>query len=217
MVLLALVDANYRLIMADFGVNGRISDGGVLQHTRFFEKLDENRLHIPGAENVNNSNAKLPYVIVADDAFPLRTDMLKPFRQSQLTTVERKIYNYRLSRARRIVENCFGIMASRFRIFQTHINLEPDNITSVVMAACALHNFLMAMSLSYYSPPECFDIENTENGTVHAGMQTDDSNLVRLDNRLQAISTTTAKNVRDDFVRYFANEGQVPWQSNFIH
>lgn len=76
MVLLALVDANYRLIMADFGVNGRISDGGVLQHTRFFEKLDENRLHIPCAENVNNSNAKLPYVIVADDAFPLRTDML---------------------------------------------------------------------------------------------------------------------------------------------
>lgn len=56
--------------------------------------------------------------------------------------IARKILNYRLSRARHVVENAFGIMASRFRIFYTHINVEPENIDKLVKASCVLHNFL---------------------------------------------------------------------------
>lgn len=47
MVLLAIVDANYRFPLVDFGTNGRESDGGVLQNTRFYEKLVEKNLHVP--------------------------------------------------------------------------------------------------------------------------------------------------------------------------
>lgn len=50
----------------------------------------------------------MPYVFVVDDAFPLRMDMIKPFRPADLISQDRKIYNYRVSRARRIVENAFG-------------------------------------------------------------------------------------------------------------
>jgi hypothetical protein len=49
-------------------------------------------------------------VFVGDEAFALRKDFLKPFSQRELTN-ERRIYNYRLSRARRVIENVFGIMA----------------------------------------------------------------------------------------------------------
>lgn len=128
MVLMAIVDSNYEFLLLDFGTNGRIYDGGVLQNTKFFEMLQDNKMELPEAEVVKNSSTSLLYVFVADDAFPLRVDMIKPFRQADLHSRERKIFNYRLSRARHIVENAFGILASRFRIYHNVINLEPKNI-----------------------------------------------------------------------------------------
>lgn len=56
-------------------------------------------------------------VFVADDAFPLKTYILKPYARSTYLSRNPKIFNYRLSRARRIVENAFGILTSKFRIF----------------------------------------------------------------------------------------------------
>ncbi|CAH1983790.1 unnamed protein product [Acanthoscelides obtectus] len=128
MVLLAIVDARYQFIMCSFGVNGRISAGGVLQTTTFYDKLQKRQLSIPSDEPIKESSKILPYVFVADDDFALRTDMMKPYRQADLNSRERKIYNYLVSRARRIVENAFGSLASRFRIYKTQINLEPKNI-----------------------------------------------------------------------------------------
>ena len=58
----------------------------------------------------------MPFVIVADDAFPLKQYIQKPYSQVGLTR-QKRIYNYRLSRARRIVENAFGILANRFWVF----------------------------------------------------------------------------------------------------
>ncbi|KDR16524.1 hypothetical protein L798_09960, partial [Zootermopsis nevadensis] len=126
MVLLAIADAKYRFVLCDFGTNGRVSDGGVLQ------KLQNNLLNIPRESEVRNGLRKLPYVFVADAASPLRTDMLKkPDRQSDLDCIEKKIYSYRMSRARRIVENVFGILTARFRIFHTAINVALEHIDSI--------------------------------------------------------------------------------------
>lgn len=167
MVLMAIVDANYEFLLVDFGTNGRISDGGVLQNIKFFEMLQDKKMELPDAEVVKNSSTSLPvqqHVFVSDDAFPLRVHMIKPFRQADLHSRERKIFNYRLSRARHIVENAFGILASRFRIYHTVINLEPKNIEKIVTATCVLHNYLMKhVGTSYY---ECFYEENAANGTI---------------------------------------------------
>lgn len=160
MVLLAIVDANYKFLLVDFGTNGRISDGGVLQNTTFFERLVNEDLHIPPPEDVTDNFKQVPYVFVADDAFPLRTDILKPFKQALLDSAEKEVFNYRLSRARHIVENVFGILASRFRIFQSPINLEPRNIEKIVMATCVLHNFLTEQQYRTYFPANYMDKEN---------------------------------------------------------
>nr|CAI5841483.1 unnamed protein product [Callosobruchus analis] len=206
MVLMAIVDAKYRFLLADFGTNGRISDGGVLLNTKFFEKLQNKTLKLPTT-----------YVFVADDAFPLRVDMLKPFRQTDLNSRERKIFNYRLSRARRIVENAFGILASRFRIYHTAINLQPENIEKIVMATCVLHNFLIEHTPTSCAPRDCFNQENTENGTIITlGYDTTDSNMENLQRRHQGNIMSDAKNVRIEFSNYFVNEGKVPWQDYFI-
>lgn len=71
MVLMAIVDAKYRFLLFDFGTNGRLSDGGVLLNTKFYEKLENNTLNIPKDAKLQNSSRILPYVFVADDAFPL--------------------------------------------------------------------------------------------------------------------------------------------------
>ena len=52
----------------------------------------------------------VPHFIIGDEVFPLCADLLWPFPRNQLSN-EAKIYNYRLCRGRRVIENAFGILA----------------------------------------------------------------------------------------------------------
>lgn len=99
----------------------------------------------------------MPYVVVADDAFPLKPYIMKPFAFRQ-QDMNQRVLNYRLSRARRIIENVFGICAARFRILRRPIDFHPSKATKIVLAICALHNFLMERK-SVYTTSNDFDRE----------------------------------------------------------
>ena len=183
----------------------------------FYEKLMEKKLHIPEDENVSENFKDIPYVFVADDAFTLTTNILKPFRQANLDSANREVFNYRLSRARHIVENVFGILSSRFRIFQTVINLEPHNIEKVVIEACALHNFLMDKQSTIYAPPSCLYRVDSQVGTiVSSGCDSADSNMNPLQSCNRGNISKNAKEVREQFAEYFMGEGKVPWQNKHV-
>ena len=145
-VLLALVDANYRFLFCDIGAQGRCSDAGIFSESHLNEALLTNTMGIPEPAALPGQQEKFPFCIVADDAFPLRDHLMKPFPQRNLSHQQR-IFNYRLSRARRCVENAFGIMASRFRVLLNPIALGPKKVDCVIIACCTLHNMLRTLIL----------------------------------------------------------------------
>jgi hypothetical protein len=197
-VLLALVDAKYRFLYVDVGCFGRISDGGVFSNSNLFAALENNSLNIPPPSSITNSNIVTPYTIVADDAFPLKKYLLKPYSQQNLIPKQR-IFNYRLSRARRVSENVFGHIVQRFRILRQPIQLEPEKVEIITMAICCLHNFLL---------------RDVKSQTAYL------DDIVEQMNPLQALaqqgsnhSSAGAQEVRDVLCNYFSSEqGAVSWQ-----
>ena len=118
--------SNHQFIYSDVGSNGSLSDGGIFRNCSLFEVLE---------------NVLLPNngVIVGDDAFPLKTYHMKLYPGANLAYDE-KIYNYRLSRARKISENGFRILVSRFRVFEKPTVCNVTTIDKIVRTSCALHN-----------------------------------------------------------------------------
>ncbi|XP_068092012.1 putative nuclease HARBI1 [Hyperolius riggenbachi] len=212
-VLMALVNAHYEFIMVDIGSNGRVSDGGVLEQTVFLNKLKQKRLNLP-----HNGQTKKGYnfVFVADEAFALQEHVIKPFPQRDLNMSKKK-YNYRLSRARRIVENAFGILANRFRVLHTAINLRIDKIDLVVYACCMLHNFLRRRHGLHYMPTNSVDHEDLQLGTIIPGeWRTQQAPLTELEPSAPRNASFSAKDNREQYMHYFNGEGAVPWQNRMV-
>ena len=101
---------------------------------------------------------KVSFVFVADEAFALKPFMLRPFSRRNDNLYKLTIFNYRLSRAKQVIENTFGVLASQFRIFRRSIIGKTGNIKNVTKAAVILHNFLMRKSArNVYCPPDYVD------------------------------------------------------------
>ncbi|XP_065645435.1 uncharacterized protein LOC136075918 [Hydra vulgaris] len=100
-VLMAICNANYEFTLIDIGDTGRNSDGGVFQNSKIGIAFESNLLHIPEPKMPNGSNVKLPYVLIGDEAFPLKNYLMKPYPK-EIVSLKERIYNYRLSRAHRI-------------------------------------------------------------------------------------------------------------------
>ena len=67
--------------------------------------------------------------------------MLRPYPKWDELNISKLIFNYRLSTARRLIENTFGILGSRFRLFRGPIIRKIEDIKQITKAAVILHNF----------------------------------------------------------------------------
>lgn len=137
----------------------------VLSNTTFYEQLVSGNLKIPLSSKLLYNDKILPHIFIGDETFAMRPDFLKPYPRDKLNK-ETRIFNYRLSRARRVVENAFEIMASRFRVLQTTINVNVSNIDTEVLTCCVLHNFLRKKCPQSYSNSKVLDRENVYNGSI---------------------------------------------------
>ncbi|KAK7794094.1 hypothetical protein R5R35_010296 [Gryllus longicercus] len=215
-VLMALVDANYRVIYADVGANGRISDGGVFRQCSLHEQIESENLNLPRASPLAGRERNTPFVMVADDAFALSKTLMKPYPATGASGAHR-IFNYRISRARRIVENFFGHIAQRFRILRKPLMVGPHSADYIVTAICVLHNFLRDRNSNICD----FDSEDGETHELRGGSWRSEAAIENTYFPLQRgqnnSSARTPRQIRDEYKDYFiSSEGEVPWQYKFI-
>ena len=137
----------------------------MFRNSTLSKAISTNLLNIPGPRTLDDGETEAPYGIVADDAFPLMKNLMKPYPFRRLSKKQR-IYNYHLSRAKRIAKNVFGTLANRFRIFLSPILLSPENTEILTLACCTLHNFLHDKAPLRYTSPGSFNVENLERGVA---------------------------------------------------
>ena len=208
-VLLALVDVNYSFIYVDARSKGRSSAGGLSKNSSLVRAIGRNKLKLPPDRVIVEGMDPLPYVMVADDPFSLRNDLMKPYPFRNLSR-EKIVFIYRLSRARRVVEIAFSILANRFRIFLSPMEISQENVEKVTLASCVLHNFLRKKSPLRYTPAGCFDSEDIEPGRIIRGSWrlngADESihsvNVVGSNNHSQ-----NCKEIRENYCEYFNTTG----------
>ncbi|KAJ8910966.1 hypothetical protein NQ315_003659 [Exocentrus adspersus] len=140
----AVADANKKFITIEVGSKGSESDGGVFQSSTLYNLLETNRLNVPPDQALPNSNIVLPNVMIGDEAYPLKTYLMRPYPRPRNGVLDegKQLFNDRLSRARKCIENAFGILYQKFRIFDTSILLKQSTAINVIKCACILHNFI---------------------------------------------------------------------------
>nr|XP_060636292.1 uncharacterized protein LOC132777828 isoform X2 [Anolis sagrei ordinatus] len=208
----------------DVGTQGRISDGGVWNKCNLKELIDVNTLDMPPAHPLPGQDIPTPYVFLADNAFGLKPYILKPYGGNDLT-LEERICNYRISRGRQVVETAFGSFANRLRVFLNPILLQPDKVRTLVLAGCALHNFLRSHESTESWPVNYVDREDVETGTTLPGAwRTEipiqpgtDLHLPQVATTYSNYYSTEAKAVRENFKAFFTSDvGAVYWQHRFV-
>lgn len=127
---------------------------------------------------------------------------MKPYSMFVLNN-ERRMFNYRLSKARRIVENFFGILISRLTILENPINLEPTKMNAIVFTCFYLHNYLRRHSSGYVNNTISQDKTSQDIGLG--------GNVFGMKSSSSSASSTTAKAYIDTFCSYFNNKGKIEW------
>lgn len=120
---------------------GSMSDGGIWAESAFGSALEEGSVDLPLPRLLPNSNMLFPHFFVGDEAFPLKPYMMRPYPKKDLCD-SNQIFNYRLSRARRVIENSFGILVTKWRVLRRSLCCSPANAEVIVKALICLHNFL---------------------------------------------------------------------------
>lgn len=203
-ILMAAVDANYCFRYIDIGAQGRHSDGGVFDHCSLRHMIEQNKLHIP--EN---------FVFVGYQAFPLKSYLMRPYPRRELNT-DCKIFNYSLSRARRTVENAFGILVSRFRVFEKPIATSVPTAVKIVKTTCALHSWLQTRCDSNNFSLGLIDKEDLEHYTFTSGSWREESKsngLIQLQPLPPRFPDRSARELRNYYCNYFNGIGAVLWQN----
>eukprot|EP00057_Strongylocentrotus_purpuratus_P028550 XP_011683024.1 PREDICTED: putative nuclease HARBI1 [Strongylocentrotus purpuratus] len=208
-VILVLADGEYKALWADVGSQGSDSDCGIFNRSGLLRSLITGTIGFPPPEPLPNDDRDSGFFLLGDNAFPLREFMLKPFSKRYLNR-EEMVCNYRLSRARRVVENLFGIMAKRFRCLLTTLDVEPERAMTISNACITLHNLLRAR---YGLAPREADEEDDQNQLMPGAWRTD-AVMREVEDQARAPRANAAgQALRSTFKAYFNSDaGSVPWQ-----
>lgn len=90
-VLMALVDANYKFIYVNIGAKGSGSDGGIFSNCALSTGLETNSLNLPPNRPLPGREIPVPFCIVADEAFASSMRIMKPIGRRNLSMCKRRV------------------------------------------------------------------------------------------------------------------------------
>jgi len=199
-----------------------LNDAGIWSNTEMSTALEKNTVSLPRELNLPHTSIAVPFALVGDEGFPLKTYLMRPYARRNLIDNQQRVFNYRISRARRIIENTFGILVERWQIFQGSICLKLDIAEAIVQAACCLHNFIISTNYSSnrYIQEDFVDQESLNGELIEGNWR----NLILqhpIFNRMGRIGANigsiAAMKQRDSLAQYFvSDEGSIPWQWEMI-
>lgn len=164
-------------------------------------------MDLPVPSKVADNGPIAPYYLVGDEGFPLANFIMRPFARKANLNIRQQVFNYRLGRARRIVECSFGILVQRFRIFRQPIIADYSTAVKLVQAAVCLHTFILDRQ-----PCKITNDKTIEKTLEKSCTKYFQPNLQGNYESITADSITVRKNL----AAFFMHEGSIPWQWNKV-
>ncbi|XP_061187109.1 putative nuclease HARBI1 [Saccostrea echinata] len=151
MHLQAVCDSDLKFLDVFSAYPGSVHDARVFKNSPLYQALQE-----------------LPpkFHLLGDSAYPLTTFLLTPFRDNDHLSTEQKCYNSAHSSTRVDIERCFGLLKGKFRKLKFLDMHKVEEIPSMIIVCCALHNFII-MHEKDYEPDTEVEIEQRGENLLH--------------------------------------------------
>ena len=133
-----VVDHQGRFVDVYIGWPGRVHDARVFANSSLYQRGQSKTLLPDWKETIGGRN--VPLVLLGDPAYPLLQWLMKAFPDNGRLSQQEKHFNYRLSRARVVVEHSYGRLKGRWRCLLRRLDVSTSDVPKLVAACCVLHN-----------------------------------------------------------------------------
>ena len=138
LILQGTVDHRGRFTDVYVGWPGRVHDARVFANSSLYQRGQSGNLLPDWKEQMEERD--IPLVMLGDPAYPLLPWLMKAYPNNGHLTREQKQFNYRLSKARVVVEHSYGRLKGRWRCLLKRLDVDVGDVPELVTACCVLHN-----------------------------------------------------------------------------
>ncbi|XP_018578669.1 putative nuclease HARBI1 isoform X2 [Anoplophora glabripennis] len=131
LLLQGIVDHKRKFIDVFCGEPGSMHDARLFRKSGIYRKITEDPTFLGNG------------FLLGDTAYPNTSWLVTPYKENPRLTENQKTFNYRISVARVVVENSFGLLKGRFRRLKKLENFDLQFCSKIVLCACILHNICL--------------------------------------------------------------------------
>lgn len=122
---------------------------------------------------------------------------MKPYVRNQNLAVPQRVYNFRLSHSRTIINNAFGQLSQMWLVNESCLSWKLDTSEKVIISTVCLHNYLIDIQLN-----------DRDRWNIR-----DNVNNFGIGNNRNQLNYLEAFRIRERLCGYLSSpEGSVPWQ-----
>jgi hypothetical protein len=119
----SVANSESRFIVIDTDAYGKQSDSGTFSGYNLYQFLADSESTLPKSASFEGSGTDMPFVILGNKAYPLKTFLMRPLARKNMSCEERG-FNCRLLQARICVECDFWCNKSKMPIVEQSIRNE---------------------------------------------------------------------------------------------